>query len=188
MRPHRCVRRRTPARLLLMDTPERDAAILLQFNRQLLEQALELVAAHDAPGAPAYGTYAGAHVRHVIEHYEALLFAPQASLVDYDARSRDRAVEHSTALACSRLLRLAQRLFDWPAVALAAPIRVRTRGGVFGEVALCNLSTVGRELMFLASHAVHHFALLQVYCLQHGISTAPNFGKAPATVAHELRS
>ncbi len=171
-----------------MDTPERDAAILLQFNRQLLEQALDLVAAHDAPGAPAYSSYAGAHVRHVIEHYEALLFAPLATLVDYDARSRDRALEHSTTLARTRLLRIAQRLIDWPAVALSAPIRVRTRGGVFGEVEFSNPSSVGRELMFLASHAVHHFALLQVYCLQHGISTAQHFGKAPATVAHELRS
>ena len=171
-----------------MNTPERDAAILLQFNRQLLEQALELVAAFDAPGAPAYAGYAGAHVRHVIEHYEALLFAPLATLVDYDARSRDRALEQNTTVARSRLLRLAQRLTDWPAIALAAPIRVQTRGGLFGEVEFSNPSTVGRELVFLASHAVHHFALLQVHCLQHGISMAENFGRAPATVAHDLRA
>ncbi len=171
-----------------MESPERDAAVLLQFNRQLIEQALALVAAHDAPGAPAYSSYAGAHVRHVIEHYEALLFAPLATRVDYDARPRDRGLEQHTALARSRLLRLAQRLIDWPAVALAAPIRVHTRGGLFGEIEFSNLSTVGRELVFLASHAVHHFALLQVYCLQHGISMGTNFGKAPATVEHELRS
>jgi hypothetical protein len=171
-----------------MNSPERDAAVLLQFNRQLLEQALELVTAHDAPDAPAYSSYAGAHVRHVIEHYEALLFAPLATFVDYDARSRDRALEQSTALARARLLRLAQRLIDWPAITLAAPIRVQTRGGLFGEIEFSNLSTVGRELVFLASHAVHHFALLQVYCLQHGISMRPNFGEAPATVAHGLRS
>ena len=174
-----------------MDTADRDAAALLQFNRQLLEQALALVAAHEVPTAtpvPAYASHAGAHVRHVIEHYEALLFAPCAGVVDYDARARDRDLEQDTALARERLLRLAQHLMHWLAVALAAPIEVRTRGGPSGEVEFTTVSSVGRELVFLAGHAVHHFALLQIYCAQHGISMGARFGKAPATIAHEMRN
>jgi hypothetical protein len=41
--------------------------------------------------------------------------------------------------------------------------------------------------VFVASHAVHHFALLHAYCLQQGIPIGENFGKAPATVANERR-
>jgi hypothetical protein len=167
-----------------------DAEPLLQFNRQLLDQALALVAAHETPGAkqtPAYSSYAGAHMRHVIEHYEALLFAARDCVVDYDARARERELEQSPALARERLLRLAQRLSHWPAVSLAAPIAVITRCGASGEFEVASRSSVGRELVYLASHAVHHFALLQVYCLQQGISMGANFGKAPSTVAFESR-
>jgi hypothetical protein len=164
-----------------------EAASILQFNRQLLEQALALVAAHEHPAAPAFSNYAGAHLRHVIEHYDALLFAPRDCLVDYDARLRERELEHSPALARARLLRLAQRLMHWPAVSLAAPVRVVSRCGPAGEFEVTTASSVGRELIYLASHAVHHFALLQVYCLQHGISMGANFGKAPATVEFESR-
>jgi hypothetical protein len=165
-----------------------EAASLLQFNLQLLDQALALVDAHDAPGAPAYARYAGPHLRHVIEHYEALLFAPRSSVVDYDTRARDRELEQNPGLARERLRQLALHLKHWPEIALAAPIAVHTRGGPAGEFEFATRSSVGRELVYVASHAVHHFALLQIYCVQHGISMTANFGKAPATVAHELRS
>jgi hypothetical protein len=46
-------------------------------------------------------------------------------------------------------------------------------------------SSVGRELVFLATHAVHHFAVLHVYCLQHGLIVDADLGRAPATLAHE---
>ena len=184
MRPHRCVRNGAAARPPNMNS---DAASLLHFNRQLLEQALALVAAHELPAAPAFSNYAGAHLRHVIEHYDALLFAPRDTVVDYDARLRERELEQNPALARARLLRLVQRLTHWPTVALGAPVSVISRCGPAGEFEVATRSSVGRELIYLASHAVHHFALLQVYCLQHGISMGANFGKAPATVEFESR-
>jgi hypothetical protein len=158
---------------------------LLDFNRQLLEQALSLVAAHEQPGAPPFAAPVGAHLRHVIEHYEALLIPHQPGTADYDNRRRDREVERSPRAARTRLQALQQCLRLWHDASLDLPLSVRGLGGLAGEFGFEVPSTFGRELAFVASHTVHHFALLKAHCLQHGIATGGDFGKAPATVAHE---
>ena len=161
-----------------------DARRLLRFNREVLAQALSLVAAHDGPGRPALAGPVGAHLRHIVEHYEALLGATaDRALVDYDRRPRDRELERCPALARQRLTSLQQRLAA--ATTLDTPLRVRGRGGLAGEFEFSVGSTLGRELAFVASHAVHHYALLQTHCAEHGIELPADFGKAPATVAHE---
>ena len=88
-------------------------------------------------------------------------------------------------LARARLLAIQQRLARWPRLQLSTPLRVRACIGMAGESVCSTDSSFGRELLFVTSHAVHHFALLQVHCRQHGIPIGADFGKAPATVAHE---
>jgi hypothetical protein len=180
------VPKRGPAPLMWYD--DVGAERLLRFNIDLLDQAVSLVQAHEHAGAPAFGDYAGAHLRHVIEHYEALLLRPDADVIDYDNRPRDRELERCAQSARARLQRLQQSLRAWPAATLETPIRVSSRIGVAGEIEFETRSSVGRELVFLASHAVHHFALLQVYCHEHGLSMGSRFGVAPATLAHRLQA
>lgn len=162
-----------------------DAERLLHFNRRLLEQVRVVAAAHRLPGMPAYAIKVGAHLRHIIEHYDALLAAPATGIVDYDARPRERALETDPALACARAGSLQQRLAGREIGSLAEPLLVRGKAGVAGEFDFAVASSLGRELVFVASHAVHHFALLIDYCARNGIAVGPDFGKAPATVAHE---
>lgn len=163
-----------------------DADRLLRFNCQLIDQALALVAAHDAVGTPDYAQRTGPHLRHVIEHYEALLLREADGVVDYDRRPRDRELERDAGLARARLSALKQQLADWSDALLDEPLRVHGQGGPAGEFDFATCSSIGRELVFLASHATHHYALLQVYCEQQGLVTDPNFGRAPSTVAHAL--
>jgi len=163
------------------DTP---TARLLRFNREVLAQALALAASHDAPGAPPYARPVGAHLRHVIEHYEALLHPAEPGVGDYDARPRDTALEQDPQLAQQRLQALMQKL-QGPLV-LDEAVRVLGRGGLLGEFGFEVRSTLGRELVFLAGHAVHHYAVLMQHCEEHGIPVGEHFGKAPATVAHDL--
>lgn len=174
-----------PDRVAQVSEAQADAMRLLRFNHEVLGQALALVAVHELEGAPAFSKHAGGHVRHVIEHYETLLLRPGALVLEYDKRARDRELERCTRLARARLQRLQLRLAECSPTTLARPIRVLTRAGCAGEFEISTQSTVARELVFLASHAVHHFALLQIYCAQHGLPVPANFGKAPATVAHE---
>ena len=168
-----------------MPTADSDLHPLLAFNRQMLDQSLALVAAHAGPGAPVYDGPVGAHLRHVIEHWEALVFPAQPGWVDYDARQRDAALAASPVLARQRLLALRAQLVQWRSGTLAAPVQVRGLCGLAGQWGFDAASSLGRELAFVASHAVHHFALLKAHCERHGIAIGADFGKAPATVAHE---
>jgi hypothetical protein len=158
---------------------------LLRFNAAVLNQALSLVAAHRKPTAPDYAYPVGAHLRHVIEHYEALLLGSEPGVVDYDQRPRDRELATKTSVARSRLHRLLRRLAQWSEAGLDAPLQVRGLGGLAGEFHFAVDSSMGRELVFVASHAIHHYALLQPHCTRHGIAISAEFGRAPATVAHE---
>jgi hypothetical protein len=160
---------------------------LLRFNDEVLEQALHLVAAHAMPEGPRLAGTVGAHLRHIIEHHQALLLPAQAGVVDYDSRARDRLVETHPAVATQRLLALREALARWSADSLGQPVQVRGLAGSTGAYRFEVPSTRGRELAFAASHAVHHFALLKAHCLQSGIPLPAHFGVAPATVAHESR-
>ena len=50
---------------------------LLGFNQQVIDQALAVVGEHATPdaqhSAPPFAGPVGAHMRHVVEHYEALV-------------------------------------------------------------------------------------------------------------------
>jgi hypothetical protein len=158
---------------------------LLEFNMRLIEQAQALAAAHVGPGRPRYVGLVGSHLRHVIEHYDALLFPTHAGIVDYDARLRDADLETSPHVARSRLQALLRALTDTSAAGFAAPLQVQGQGGLKGESRFQVASSLGRELAFVASHTIHHFALLAAHCQQQGIPTPEGFGKAPATRSHE---
>lgn len=168
-----------------MSLPATATLELLEFNRCLLGQAAELAEAMAGDGADWYAGMPGPHLRHVIEHLEALVFAPLPDVVDYDSRPRDRELERCPVLAKRRLHALQRALQGWSPEALERPLTVRGVGGRAGEFAFEVGSSVGRELAFLASHTVHHFALLQDACRERGIAVGTDFGKAPATVAHE---
>ena len=165
--------------------PDPDTQRLLQFSIDVLDQAVALVALHEVPGAPDYASPVGAHLRHVIEHYEALLCAAEPGVVDYDQRPRDSDLERQPALARARLTALQTHLLAWADAQLAAPLQVRGLGGLSGDFGFAVNSTAGRELVFVASHAIHHYALLEAHCKQHGIPAGAQFGRAPATLAHE---
>jgi hypothetical protein len=169
-----------------MPTPDSSTFRLYRFNSEVLAQALSLAAAHEKPGAPPYERPVGAHLRHVIEHYEAVLLPLEPGVVDYDARPRDMALQQSPAIARQRLHQLLLTLQAPEAASIDAEVQVQGRCGLLGEHGFEVGSTLGRELAFVATHAVHHYAMLTQHCRDHALEVSPHFGKAPATVAHEL--
>jgi hypothetical protein len=109
-------------------------------------------------------------------------------VVDYDRRPRDPELQANAAVALLRLQLLLRRLALWTAARLEAPVLVRGRGGLAGDFHFAVNSSVARELVFVASHAIHHYALLKPHCMQHAIPVSAEFGRAPSTVAHESAS
>jgi hypothetical protein len=173
-----------PEALPTTSAPSTTTAVPLHFARQVLAQALGLAAAHGRGDTPAYTRPVGAHLRHVIEHFEALLLGVGDGVVDYDRRPRDALLERSPALAQQRITALLRAL-DREDLLSDLPLTVSGMAGIVGDLAFKSTSTLSRELIFVASHAIHHFALLQPHCMQQGIAVAAEFGRAPATLAHE---
>jgi hypothetical protein len=51
-----------------------------------------------------------------------------------------------------------------------------------------NGSTIGRELKFLSSHTVHHFAMIAMILTRQGYDPPKNFGVAASTLAFWRKS
>ena len=131
--------------------------------------------------AIAYNASIGGHVRHIIDHYQSFLAGLDAQTLDYEKRLRDPAIEQDPALARRLLGEIAERLAklgarsDHPALAYRAET---APGG-------CAPTSLVRELEFLLSHTIHHYALVAIMCRLLGHETEPGFGVAPSTLRHE---
>jgi hypothetical protein len=126
---------------------------------------------------------AGRHVRHILEFYECFLAGLPAAHIDYDARRRDLAIETSRCAAMARIREIVGGLEQEPALGVDSPLWVRMEDA--GEVPEPFLiSSMGRELQVLGSHAVHHFALIAILLRALGQAVEANFGVAPSTLRY----
>lgn len=164
---------------------------ILSFNQRLVDQGLDLLAFCRRQPGLIFGDHCGPHLRHLVEHYQALLLgvsvaAPGAAVtVAYDRRSRDRELEARPILMRRRLLALQGELGALADQRPDRPCAVELCGGIDGEEVWVTPSTLARELLFLASHTTHHYALIRSQLAQQGHRLDARFGKAPATVRDE---
>ena len=153
-----------------------------------LEQARSLVARlkpaqFASPHAHCYGGSIGGHVRHCLEHFDGFRRGLEAGAIDYDARRRGTPDESNPELAAQRL----DDLIGWfgseaDRFGTGDRVRVKIDCGADSDDPSWEWSTVGRELQFLASHTVHHFAIIGIMCEAQSIPTDPDFGVAPSTL------
>ncbi len=169
----------------LLKSPHLDLAV--RDNLEALAQGRDLLA---ALGEAAYvrrepacfNSSIGGHLRHVIEHYESFLQAQRTGMVDYEARARDVRIENEPAYAVMRLEQLREDLSSLADDFLESNVEVRSEMVGQEDAAPCNPSSVGRELEFLLSHTIHHYALIAVVCALGGKPTPVDFGVAPSTL------
>lgn len=129
------------------------------------------------------GAAIGEHVRHVLDHHQAVLRGLDDGIADYERRRRGWPGEIDPAIALGELDAVADRFAQVRAGDLLRRVEVRCCIDPAQPPAVV-ASTVGRELLFAQSHAVHHDALIAVLLARHGIAPAPGFGLAPSTRAH----
>lgn len=164
--------------------PQPALVALCDDNDRCLETLAALVArltdADYLRSVPPCDAGIGSHVRHVLDHYDALLAGIPVGRVDYDLRERDPATECNRDVALGRIdavrtaiQALAERSGD-------APLRVCLDCGAGGRMPAA--STLSRELQFLVSHTVHHDALIAAAARALGVATEPGFGIAPSTL------
>ncbi|PXX92546.1 hypothetical protein DIT71_04975 [Marinobacter vulgaris] len=127
----------------------------------------------------------GKHVRHIIDHYMAFLRAVNGRStvpLDYEKREREERLELDSHAACNRLLaiiNLLDGLADFPQ---NAPLTMEhLSDGQRNDVT----TSIDRELVFLASHTVHHMAIIAMLAEQGGIEVRDGFGVHPSTLRHQ---
>jgi uncharacterized damage-inducible protein DinB len=163
---------------------------LVEENRLALEQLQSFL---DELSASAYrhafgpdGRQSlGKHVRHIIDHYVALMAGAGIGRIDYETRERDARLEDEPALAAKRVAEIRAGLTGLTESA-SSPLSLRypAEGASFGP----SLSTsLGRELAFLTSHTVHHMALLGLLAERLGLVLPDEFGVHPSTLRHWRR-
>ena len=170
-------------------------SLLWRYNATLLAQAVTMIERlqTEATAGFNYAQAVGPHVRHVLEHYQALLLSladPGLPCVQYDARGRDMQVQSLPAFTLAKLhdvIGQCNRHADGGIFALDTRIQTRLQTGPLGAMELTVGSTLGRELLFLSSHTTHHYALVAHYCNLAGVDLGHDFGKAPSTVAFERK-
>ena len=128
----------------------------------------------------------GPHLRHVIDHYHCMLMGVIGDKIDYDHRERADTIESSVSRATEVMHELIAGLEGAKSFSKDKKFAVRMDCGTNNEndvQAWCE-STLGRELQFLVSHTVHHFAIIDIYCQVMGISVPEGFGIAPSTLKY----
>lgn len=125
----------------------------------------------------------GGHVRHCLDHFESLANAVGRDAIDYDQRERGTAIETNRSTALESIKRLTTAFDRLKCAELRQSIRVRSILAADGA-AIETESSIGRELVFVLSHTIHHSALIAAMCKTLGIALPAWFGYAPATIAH----
>jgi uncharacterized damage-inducible protein DinB len=160
---------------------------VLAANLHVLEQAIELLGrlpeSAFASAEIRHARTAGPHLRHVLDHYSSFLTGLPLARVDYDARERDPRLETEIPFAIDRLREIIGGLVLVDLELLELPVEIRLEAGG-PEEEQWSRSTVRRELQFLLSHTVHHFALIGMVLERHGVSVPDDFGVAPSTLKH----
>lgn len=169
-----------------------DMSELIEENIQVLSQLAQLVSTlspdqyQQSFGLQGQHTM-GKHVRHIIDHYQAFLLGLKETSplrVNYEHRQREESLEREPQTVCCRLLTVCRSLEQLGDDHHQGPVRLDYP--TVTRVIEMN-SSVGRELVFLSSHTIHHMAIIGLLAEQLGIQPARDFGVHPSTLRHWQR-
>lgn len=163
---------------------------LVEGARQTLVEGLTLLESVDDRSYSARPSTietdsAGNHLRHCLEFFDCLLAGLASGEVDYAARKRDRAVAHDRVLGMLRIAEMIDRLQSLERLSGDERILVRCEDDEEGR---WTPSTVSRELEFLRSHTVHHYALIAIILRCQSLAVPGAFGVAPSTLRFQAEA
>jgi len=154
---------------------------------EVIDQAMEMLGKltadeYKASAAPVVEFPIGSHFRHILDMFFAVRDGIKNGVIDYDKRRRGHPVETNIIIALEEfreLLNWANTITDdllQKKIIIRSEAQISSKG--IAEID-CNF---GRELLFVSSHAVHHYAVIYAALKFLNIDVTNNFGYAPATV------
>lgn len=125
------------------------------------------------------GSTLGQHFRHILEFFQCLEQGVRSGIVDYASRERNLLYEDNPGLTASAFQSFAEGL---PSLDASRLVDVLAEFG--GQERPSYSSTVGRELMFVYDHAIHHLAIIKIGLLCHfsHIQADKDLGVSPSTI------
>lgn len=127
----------------------------------------------------------GPQFRHCLDFYISFLRDLPAGRIDYDARERQPRLERDPAAAVECFEDVERRLATVEGLSPDLPLAVKTDTAADEPSdSWWSASSLGRELRFLVSHTVHHYALISEGLRRHGVQPPDGFGVAPSTLAY----
>ena len=166
-----------------------NANALAASVRDVLEQGLQLLRETDSETyktvAPApHAASIGQHYRHVLDHFLCLAEGMVSGTVNYDERSRDRALETDRNAAQKKTEQLITVFSGLREKELKERYNVLYSVGYSNDEALVIETFLARELAFCVSHAIHHFAIIRLVCSSFNLQLPIEFGVAPSTLKY----
>lgn len=163
--------------------------MLLQSHIDVLQQAVSLLKEiqtenYQLAMQPHLSGSIGKHIRHVIDHYLALEQGLVDGLVDYNQRHRNSNIEASPSVALDSLNAIINWLENITSEQLENSVTVRSEVSISETLNIQCHSTLAREILFVSSHAIHHFSLISVARSLQGYEVPQYFGYAPATISY----
>lgn len=129
----------------------------------------------------------GGQFRHCIDYYDCFLRDLERGSIDYDDRRRRAGLEADSGLAIAEVGRIISRLERIGADQEERAIRIKADHFGAGTdegngLPVWQPSSIGRELVFLLSHTVHHYALIALMLRGQDLAVPRDFGVAPSTL------
>lgn len=125
----------------------------------------------------------GKHIRHILDHFDAVLTGLKTAHIDYNQRQRESLAERDRNAAHIRLTVIRD---NWPATAsLHMPVTVLSEVALDHQHSEAFDSSLARECLYLVNHTVHHVAYIKLLLTHAGVKLPANIGIAPATASFE---
>jgi uncharacterized damage-inducible protein DinB len=171
----------------------RSADTLVDDLVRVLRQGQELILALSAEAyreePPELGVASvGAHYRHHLQHVELFVEGLPKGLVDYDARARVCALGTNRELASAATDAVIAGLLELKGAREDQTVNVVHATSAAPVPPSTAPSTLGRELMFLLSHAVHHYAVMSMLARLSGHAPPDELGVMPSTLLWRKQS
>lgn len=128
-----------------------------------------------------YNASVGQHVRHILDHFSALVSSTtnDNGVADYDSRQRNTAIETSVSAAREKM-ELIEKEIDLINFADIRNIKAQFMIDKDGNTISID-SNFERELSFCAHHALHHMSFINLMLTNMNYTIDKDIGKAPST-------
>lgn len=162
---------------------------MLKSHLEVIDQALSLISEIDNESlsqviSPYFSGSIGQHLRHVVDHYVNLFNGIADGLVNYNRRNRFCSVETSIDDCRKAFHDVQAQIVELTAEQLTQTVSVITEISISEHDDALVESNVDRELVFISSHAIHHYAMIKIIRQMQGAQVPANFGFAPATLTY----